>query len=165
MITNSISETARDLNKSIPKIDVDDLRKQDKDLYNKINRHINPITNTLTNDLDSIPIGVINELISKNHLDSLPTPSKNTIKSLLKSDLSRLSPTELPICEIPSLSTLLPSLSTLPCPIPSFCSQPISSVLSLHKSGRLPLPPHILSALQTTAATNLNYSIPRPTSA
>ncbi|WP_422071119.1 hypothetical protein [Tranquillimonas rosea] len=64
------------------------MKAKNKELFDKIKRNINPVDNTLSNHLGSLPIGVINELCDEKFAD-LSIPTLNTIKKLIDEDLER----------------------------------------------------------------------------
>ena len=82
------------------------MKAKNKELFDKIKRNINPVDNTLSNHLGSLPIGVINELCDEKFAD-LSIPTLNTIKKLIDEDLERWSPFELPISQIPKYFWIL----------------------------------------------------------
>ena len=98
--TSSINEIMQEINAKFPQIDISLIKEIGKDLYNKLQRNINPIDFTLSNDLGSIPISIMNKLIDLNLIE-LSDPTKNAIKKLVDEDIEKWLPFELPLSQIP----------------------------------------------------------------
>ena len=98
--TSSINKIMQEINAKYPQIDMSLIKEIDKDLYNKLQRNINPIDLTLSNDLEYIPISIINKLIGLNMIE-LSDPTKNAIKKLVDEDIEKWLPFELPLSQIP----------------------------------------------------------------
>ena len=98
--TSSINEIMQEINAKFSQIDIFLIKEIGKDLYNKLQRNINPIDFTLSNDLGFIPISIMNKLIDLNLIE-LSDPTKNAIKKLVDEDIEKWFPFELPLSQIP----------------------------------------------------------------
>lgn len=98
--TRKVRDVLKEINSKLPLINTAELKHKNKELFDKIKRNLNPVDNTLSNDLGSLPIAVIDELCKEKFVD-LTGPTKDTIRKLIDKDTERSTPFELPISQIP----------------------------------------------------------------